>query len=117
VKRVEPGSPADKVLLAPGDLLVSINGQSAGILDPKLWRSTLRLREYIFYSPQTRERIEWTAPGIDPDCELRRPPELIKATYKPESRNPEPLMELWEAAAWPALLTLAGDALKRGPHR
>jgi hypothetical protein len=114
VKKVEPGSLADRILLVPGDLLVSINGQSAGVLSPKLWRTPAKIREYIFYSPSSRERIELTAPGIDPGFELGRTPELIKATYKPENRDPEPLMELWKAASWPALLQLAGAALQKG---
>jgi hypothetical protein len=116
VKKVEPGSLADHVLLAQGDLLVSINGQSAGVLSPKLWRRPSKIREYIFYSPATRERIELTAPGLDPGFELGRTSELIKATYKPESRDPEPMMELWQAGAFPALLELGSAALqKSGP--
>ena len=118
VKTVEPGSLADRILLAPGDLLVSMNGQSAGVLNPKLWRRAARIREYIFYSPQTRERIELTTTGIDPGCELKRTTELIKAGYKPESRDPEPLLELWEAGAFPLLLDLssaAGTTFAAGP--
>jgi hypothetical protein len=114
VKKVEPGSLADRILLTRGDLLVSINGQSAGVLSPKLWRTPAKIREYIFYSPSSRERIELTAPGLDPGFELGRTPELITATYKPEGRDPEPLMELWQAASWPALLQLAGAALQTG---
>lgn len=114
VKKVEPGSLADRILLAPGDLLVSINGQSAGTLSPKLWRSPAKIREYIFYSPASRERIELTAPGVDPGCELGRTPELIRASYKPESRDPEPLMELWEAGAFAPLVQLTTAALQKG---
>lgn len=114
VKKVEPGSLADRILMAQGDLLVSINGQSAGTLSPKLWRSPAKIREYIFYSPSSRERIELTAPGVDPGCELRRTPDLIKATYKPEARDPEPLMELWEAGAFAHLERLARAALHGG---
>ena len=114
VRKVEPGSLAERILLVPGDLLVSMNGQSAGLLSPKLWKSTATLREYIFYSPQTRERIELTTTGIDPGCELRRTPELIKASYKPETRDPEPLLELWEAGGFASLLELSGAALQKG---
>ena len=116
VKRVEPGSLADKILLTPGDLLVSINGQSASLLSPKWWRAPAKVRQYIFFSPSTRERIELTAPGIDPGCELRRSAAMIQATYKPGSRDPEPLLELWEARAWPLLLQLSAAAVqKSGP--
>lgn len=114
VKNVEPGSLAHKIMLAPGDLLVSMNGQSAGVLSPKLWKSSAKMREYIFYSPQSRERIELTTTGIDLGCDLKRTTELIKASYKPESRDPEPLLELWEAGAWAALLELSAAALKKG---
>ena len=114
VKAVEPGSLADRIMLAPGDLLVSMNGQSAALLSPKLWQSEATIREYIFYSPQTRERIELTTTGIDLGCELRRTADLIKASYKPESRDPEPLLELWEAGAFQLLLELSSAALKKG---
>lgn len=114
VKKVEKGSLADRVLLSRGDLLVSINGMSAGTLSPKLWRSPAKIREYIWYSPASRERIELTSTGIDPGCELRRTPEMIKATYKPESRDNEPLLELWEAGAWETLAALAGAVLQKG---
>lgn len=114
VKKVEKGSLADRILLSPGDLLVSINGASAGTLSPKLWRSPAKIREYIWYSPTSRERIELTSTGIDPGCELRRTPEMIKATYKPESRDNEPLLELWEAGAWDTLAALSGAALQKG---
>lgn len=113
VKEVEPGSLAEKILLAPGDLLVSMNGQSAATLSPKLWRLTAKIREYIFYSPQTRERIELTTTGVDLGCELKRTTEMIQATYKPEVFDPDPLMELWEAGAWPALLPLATAAARK----
>ena len=116
VKQVEKGSLADKILLIPGDLLVSINGQSAGLLSPKLWRSPAKIREYIFFSPSSRERIELTAPGIDPGFELRRTEELIKAAYKPETGDAEPLLELWEAGAWSTLAYLSAAALQKG-HR
>lgn len=114
VKTVEPGSLADRIMLAPGDLLVSMNGQSAGVISPKLWLGAARIREYIFYSPQTRERIELTTTGIELGCELKRTTELIKAGYKPDSRDPEPLLELWEAGAFPLLLELSSTALKKG---
>lgn len=114
VSRVEPGSLADRIMLAPGDLLVSMNGQSAGVLSPKLWKSPAKVREYIFYSPETRERIELTTTAIDLGCELKRTAELVKAGYKPETRDPEPLLELWEAGAFAALLELSAKALKMG---
>ena len=113
VKEVGPGSLAEKILLAPGDLLVSMNGQSAGVLSPKLWRSNAKMREYIFYSPQTRERIELTTTGVDLGCELKRTTEMIQATHKPEVFDPDPLMELWEAGAWPVLLPLATAAVRK----
>lgn len=113
VKRIEKGSLADRILLSPGDLLVSINGMSAGTLSPKLWRSPAKIREYIWYCPASRERIELTSTGIDPGCELRRTPEMIKATYKPESRDSEPLLELWEAGAWDTLAALAGAVVQK----
>jgi hypothetical protein len=116
VKAVEPGSLADRIMLAQGDLLVSMNGQSAALLSPKLWQSEATIREYIFYSPQTKERIELTSTGIDLGCELRRTADLIKTSYKPESRDPEPLLELWEAGAFPLLLELSSAALKKGPE-
>ncbi|MEO8501569.1 MAG: hypothetical protein ABI565_11690, partial [Vicinamibacteria bacterium] len=55
-----------------------------------------------------------TAPGLDPGCELRRTPEMIRAVYKAESRDPEPLMELWEAGSWSTLAQLATAALQKG---
>ena len=115
VKKVEGGSLADQILLAPGDLLLSVNGKAGGLLDPKLWRNALgRIREYVFYSPASKERIELTTTGVDLGCEFRRTPELIRASYKPETRDPEPLMELWEANAWPTLLSLSLAALQAG---
>jgi hypothetical protein len=39
---------------------------------------------------------------------------MINATYKPDSRDPEPLLELWEAGAWADLLRLSEAALKSG---
>lgn len=113
VKEVGPGSLAEKILLAPGDLLVSMNGQSAATLSPKLWRLPMKMREYIFYSPQTRERIELTTTGVDLGCELKRTTEMIQATYKPEVFDPDPLMELWEAGAFPVLLPLATAAVRK----
>lgn len=113
VKEVGPGSLAEKILLAPGDLLVSMNGQSAATLSPKLWRLAMKIREYIFYSPQSRERIELTTTGVDLGCELKRTTEMIQATYKPEVFDPDPLMELWEAGAWPVLLPLATAAVRK----
>jgi len=113
VKEVGPGSLAEKILLAPGDLLVSMNGQSAATLSPKLWRAGMKVREYIFYSPQSRERIELTTTGVDLGCELKRTTEMIQATYKPEVFDPDPLMELWETGAWPALLQLATAAVRK----
>ena len=53
-------------------------------------------------------------PGLDPGCELRGTPELVKSAYKPEGGDPEPLMELWEAGAWSVLAELATAALQKG---
>lgn len=113
VKEVERGSLAEKILLAPGDLLVSMNGQSAATLSPRLWRLAMKVREYIFYSPQSRERIELTTTSVDLGCELKRTSEMIQATYKPEVFDPDPLMELWEAGAFPALLSLSTAAVRK----
>lgn len=113
VKEVGLGSLAEKILLSPGDLLVSMNGQSAGVLSPNLWRMSAKVREYIFYSPQSRERIELTTTGVDLGCDLKRTTEMIQATYKPEVFDPDPLMELWEAGAWPVLLPLATAAVRK----
>lgn len=115
VRSVEPGSVGARIGIGVGDLLVSMNGQSASLLQPKLWRIAGRLREYIFYSPSAGERIEATTTGIDPGIELRRTPDLVKATYKPADRDPEPLTELWEAGAWSTLLPQSEAALKAGP--
>lgn len=112
VAKVEPGSLADRILLSPNDLLVSINGQSAATMAPQLWKQSARLREYIFYSPSSRERIELTAPAVEPGLELRRTPEMIRAVYKPETRDPEPLLELWHAGSWEALASLSAAVLR-----
>lgn len=115
ITAVEPGSVGERLGLRSGDFLTSLNGQSASVLQPKLWRVPGRIREYVFFSTASGERIEATTTGIDPGLELRRTPDLVKATYKPGSRDPEALMGLWEAGAWSTLLPLAEGALKSGP--
>lgn len=111
VKSVARCSPAGQAGVVPQDLLVSVNGQAAASLDPKLYRSPARRRTYLFFSPASQERVEVACSGIEPGLELKRTPESIAAGYKPESLDPAPLLELWEAGSWPALEKLSGQVL------
>ena len=112
VKAVAAVSPAAHAGIGPGDLLVSLNGQSAGVLDPELFRLRAAERSYVFFRPSSHEKVEVTATRIDPGLELQRTPESVIASYKPETFDVEPLVTLWEAGAWDALEKLSGLALQ-----
>ena len=60
VKAVAPVSPAAHAGIGPGDLLVSLNGQSAAVLDPKLERLRAAERSYVFFRPSSHEKLEVT---------------------------------------------------------
>ena len=113
VKAVAPVSPAAHAGVAVGDLLTSINGQSAGTLDPNLYRKPARQRTYIFYSARAGQRTELVASGIDLGLQLAPTPQAISAGYKPDLGDPAPLLALWEARAWPELEKLSGEVLRR----
>jgi len=117
VKTVAPISPAAHAGIVPGDLLVSMNGQSASVLDPELYRLRATERSYVFFSPNTHEKVELTATRVDLGMELQRTAEAVVAGYKPESFDVEPLMTVWEAGAWEALEKLAGLALQARKDR
>jgi hypothetical protein len=117
VTGVAPLSPAAHAGVAGGDLLTSLNGMSAGTLDPKLYRKRSRQRTYVFYSARTSQRTELVASGIDPGLELQPTPQAIGAGYKPDSGDPTPLLALWEARAWPPLEQLSGEVLRLRGNR
>jgi hypothetical protein len=117
VTAIAPRSPAAHAGVEAGDLLTSLNGESAGMLDPKLYRKPARQRSYVFYSARTSQRTQVVASGIDPGLELQLTPEAISAGYKPASGDPTPLLALWEARAWAPLEKLSGEALRLRGNR
>jgi len=106
VHRVAQVSPAARLGLVPGDLLVTVDGRP---LDVPPWQFHLdpaNERRYRFQRPDG-SFTEVLATGVDLGVEWVPTVERVVATWSPLDGDVLDLLPLWDAKAWEALEDLA----------
>lgn len=119
VKGVAPVSIAAQAGLAPGDLLVTVDGLAASDLRPDFMIQPSAGRVLVFQRPGEAEQTELEAAGIDIGTEFEATAACVAARYRPGKSDPSELGILWEAGDWPSLIKLAaGDMVldPKGPY-
>ncbi len=114
VSEVADGSPARLAGVAPGDYLLTVNGDLAVEQGSMVGYLQGPVSKYLFRRQTQPEAIEVETTGVNPGVRLKRSPQAIVASVRSGLVDNSDLFELWDAGEWKLLKTVCHEDLQAG---